>query len=126
MASTPSLYRVSIVNRHLPGCRSAAQPWRQRRWWSPSTSGTRRRGFLFPLPPLPAASSRADDSSAPYEMSVESALKLLGVNKGATFDEILRAKNVVAATCKDDPEATAQVQLYLFALYHDWVFFVKI
>lgn len=69
------------------------------------------------MPPVPAAGSRSEDSSAPYEMSVESALKLLGVNKGASFDEILRAKNAVAATCKDDPEATAQVQLSLFALY---------
>ncbi|XP_078155638.1 chaperone (DUF3353) [Carex rostrata] len=110
MASTPSLYRVSIVNRHLPDFRSAAHPWRQRRWWSPSTSGPRSRGFSFPLPPALAAGSRSEDSSAPYEMSVESALKLLGVNKGATFDEILRAKNAVAATCKDDPEATAQIE----------------
>jgi hypothetical protein len=54
-----------------------------------------------------------DDSSAPYGMSVETALKLLGVNEGASFDEILRAKNAVAASCKDDPEATAQVQ-FLF------------
>lgn len=66
---------------------------------------------------MPAAGSRSEDSSAPSEMSVESALKLLGVNKGASFDEILSAKNAVAATCKDDPEATAQVQLSLIALY---------
>lgn len=67
---------------------------------------------------MPAAGSRSEDSSAPYEMSVDSALKLLGVNKGASFDEILSAKNAVAATCKDDPEATAQVQLSLFHYLH--------
>jgi hypothetical protein len=56
------------------------------------------------------AGSRADDSSAPFEMSVESALKLLGVPDGASFDEILRAKKLIVATCKDDQEAIAQVK----------------
>ncbi|KAJ7978652.1 protein CHAPERONE-LIKE PROTEIN OF POR1, chloroplastic-like [Quillaja saponaria] len=55
------------------------------------------------------AGSRADDS-APLEMSVENALKLLGVSDGASFDDILRAKNSVLATCKDDQEAIAQVE----------------
>ncbi|KAK9677518.1 hypothetical protein RND81_11G148800 [Saponaria officinalis] len=53
--------------------------------------------------------SRADDS-APYGMSVENALKLLGVSEGASFDEILRAKNSIMASCKDDPLAVAQVE----------------
>lgn len=61
-----------------------------------------------PLAPLLRASSRADDS-APLEMSVENALKLLGVSEGASFDDILRAKNSVIAACKDDPQAIAQV-----------------
>lgn len=55
-----------------------------------------------------AAASRADDS-APFEMSVENALKLLGVAEGASFDDILRAKNSIVASCKDDQEAVAQV-----------------
>ncbi|KAF5751042.1 hypothetical protein HS088_TW02G00052 [Tripterygium wilfordii] len=55
------------------------------------------------------AGSRADDS-APFEMSVENALKLLGVSEGASFDDILRAKNAIVALCKDDPEAVAQVE----------------
>lgn len=55
-----------------------------------------------------AAASRADDS-APFEMSVENALKLLGVAEGASFDDILRAKNSILASCKDDQEAVAQV-----------------
>lgn len=62
------------------------------------------------------AGSRADDS-APFEMSVENALKLLGVSEGASFDEILRAKNLTVAACKDDQEAIAQVLLLeLFSL----------
>ncbi|KAM1003211.1 hypothetical protein ACFX2C_003566 [Malus domestica] len=55
------------------------------------------------------AGSRADDN-APFEMSVENALKLLGVSDGASFDEILRAKNSIVAACKDDQEAIAQVE----------------
>ncbi|KAG2706059.1 hypothetical protein I3760_05G086700 [Carya illinoinensis] len=58
---------------------------------------------------LVQAGSRADDS-APSEKSVENALKLLGVSEGASFDEILRAKNSVLAACKDDQEAIAQVE----------------
>jgi len=55
--------------------------------------------------------SRADDSSpAPFEMTVEGALKLLGVAEGASFEEILRAKNAVLASCKDDQDAVAQVE----------------
>lgn len=57
----------------------------------------------------PSSASRADDS-APYEMSVENALKLLGVTEGASFDDILRAKNSILASCKDDQEAVAQVE----------------
>ncbi|XVF00848.1 hypothetical protein REPUB_Repub04eG0037300 [Reevesia pubescens] len=53
--------------------------------------------------------SRADDS-APFEMSVENALKLLGVSESASFDDILRAKNSIVATIKDDQEAIAQVE----------------
>ncbi|KAF5745767.1 hypothetical protein HS088_TW07G01360 [Tripterygium wilfordii] len=55
------------------------------------------------------AGSRADDS-APFEMSVENALELLGVSEGASFSDILRAKNSIVASCKDDPEAVAQVE----------------
>ncbi|KAG9442797.1 hypothetical protein H6P81_018651 [Aristolochia fimbriata] len=55
------------------------------------------------------AGSRADDS-APFEMSVENALKVLGVPDGASFDEILLAKNSILATCKDDQDAIAQVE----------------
>ncbi|KAG8073373.1 hypothetical protein GUJ93_ZPchr0006g40744 [Zizania palustris] len=57
------------------------------------------------------AASRADDSSPPpFEMTVESALKLLGVAEGASFDDILRAKNAVLASCKDNQDAVAKVE----------------
>ncbi|XP_019165403.1 PREDICTED: protein CHAPERONE-LIKE PROTEIN OF POR1, chloroplastic [Ipomoea nil] len=56
------------------------------------------------------AGSRADDS-APFEMSVENALKLLGVTEGASFEDILRAKNSIIAACKDDPETIAKVEV---------------
>ncbi|KAF7810762.1 protein CHAPERONE-LIKE PROTEIN OF POR1, chloroplastic [Senna tora] len=55
------------------------------------------------------ASSKADDS-APFEMTLENAMKLLGVSEGASFDDILRAKKSILATCKDDQEAIAQVE----------------
>ncbi|XP_060168656.1 protein CHAPERONE-LIKE PROTEIN OF POR1, chloroplastic [Lycium barbarum] len=55
------------------------------------------------------AGSRADDS-APFEMSVENALKLLGVSEGASFDDILRAKKSIISTCNDDPDTIAQVE----------------
>ncbi|XP_039053805.1 protein CHAPERONE-LIKE PROTEIN OF POR1, chloroplastic-like [Hibiscus syriacus] len=55
------------------------------------------------------AGSRADDS-APFEMSVENALKLLGVSESASFDDILRAKNSIVASIKDDQGAIAQVE----------------
>lgn len=55
------------------------------------------------------AGSRADDS-APFEMSVENALKVLGVPDGASFDDILRARNSILAACEDDQETVAQVE----------------
>lgn len=67
------------------------------------------------------AGSRADDS-APFEMSVENALKLLGVSETASFDDILRAKNSILANCKDDQEAIAQVSFiphFSFRLLHN-------
>ncbi|KAL0334558.1 UNVERIFIED_CONTAM: hypothetical protein Sradi_4667700 [Sesamum radiatum] len=69
-------------------------------------------GLLFSRRILAAplqAGSRADDS-APFEMSVENALKVLGVSEGASFDDILRAKNSIIASCKDDEQAIAQVE----------------
>ncbi|XP_010526548.1 PREDICTED: protein CHAPERONE-LIKE PROTEIN OF POR1, chloroplastic-like [Tarenaya hassleriana] len=54
-------------------------------------------------------SSRADDS-APLDMSLETALKVLGVSEGASFEDILRAKNSIIASCNGDPNAVAQAE----------------
>ncbi|KAF5947032.1 hypothetical protein HYC85_017260 [Camellia sinensis] len=75
------------------------------RWWLGVVSAPLRRAFPTVLL---AGSSRADDS-APFEMSVENALKLLGVSEGASFDDILRAKNSIIAACKDDQETISQL-----------------
>ncbi|KAI3980573.1 hypothetical protein MKX01_025138 [Papaver californicum] len=72
--------------------------------WMGSSKFSLRRTLVH------AGSSKADDSSAPFEMSLENALKLLGVSEGASFDEILRAKNSILSTCKDDQDTIAQVE----------------
>ncbi|KAA8535970.1 hypothetical protein F0562_028448 [Nyssa sinensis] len=74
-----------------------------RRWGAVSAPSRRTLSKVL------LAGSRADDS-APFEMSVENALRLLGVSEGASFDDILRAKNSIIAACKDDQEAIAQVE----------------
>ncbi|XP_020966629.1 protein CHAPERONE-LIKE PROTEIN OF POR1, chloroplastic isoform X2 [Arachis ipaensis] len=82
------------------------EPWRgaaplQTRYWRRLARPART---VAPV----QAGSRADDSSAPFEMSVESALKLLGVSEGASFEDILRAKNSIVASCKGDHETIKQ------------------
>ncbi|XP_057966431.1 uncharacterized protein LOC131156620 isoform X2 [Malania oleifera] len=77
-------------------------------WWGAVLFSPRRP--LARTAMASAGGSRADDSSAPFEMSVENALKLLGVSEGASFDDILSAKNSILANCKDDQEAVAQVE----------------
>lgn len=89
-------------------------PGFHRAWTKPSWP---RRCWAVSIPSRPTlgsatvvrAGSRADDS-APLGMSVENALKLLGVSEGASFDDILRAKNKILATCNDDPQTVAQVE----------------
>ncbi|KAG8503754.1 hypothetical protein CXB51_001758 [Gossypium anomalum] len=74
------------------------------------TEPRRAAAILHTRRPLAArAGSRADDS-APFEMSVENALNLLGVSESASFDDILRAKNSIVASIKDNQEAIAQVE----------------
>nr|GFA49323.1 hypothetical protein [Tanacetum cinerariifolium] len=65
------------------------------------TSSRRRKSVVVGA----GGGSTADE----FEMSYESALKLLGVSEGASFDDILRAKNSVLASCKDDQDSIAQV-----------------
>ncbi|WZZ41000.1 hypothetical protein YC2023_037259 [Brassica napus] len=76
----------------------------QQLWRSSSILLPTRRRCAAP----PRASYRADDSP-PFDMSVEAALKVLGVSEGASFDEILRAKKSIIASRKDDPNAISQV-----------------
>ncbi|MQM02219.1 hypothetical protein Taro_034986 [Colocasia esculenta] len=116
-SSSPSSSSSSkpIVAGHAR--RWAAQVGKRRRWWGVTTLPPRTRvgpgGGIAP----PSAGSRADDSSKPYDMSVESALKLLGVSEGASFEDILRAKNAIIAAGKDDQETIAKVvsRSYSFA-----------
>lgn len=57
--------------------------------------------------------AKANDSTAdeplPSEMSLENALKLLGVGEGASFEEILRAKKVMVDKSDGDQEQITQV-----------------
>lgn len=98
-STRPTPIRHRPVSAHLPK--------------SPNSDCSRRRlAFAFhrrKLDTAVQAGSRADDS-APFEMSVENALKLLGVTEGASFDDILRAKKSIISSCKDDPDTIAQVE----------------
>uniref|UniRef100_A0A453A1Z3 Uncharacterized protein n=1 Tax=Aegilops tauschii subsp. strangulata TaxID=200361 RepID=A0A453A1Z3_AEGTS len=134
----PSRRRPRLPSRRrprLPSRRRPRFPSRRRlvsssppSRWSTATPGEReqpernghgplpRRRRRQRLPPLEApclaglAAMLADDSSpAPFEMTVVAMLKLLGVTEGTSFNWILRAKKAVAASCKDDPDAVAQV-----------------
>ncbi|KZV39340.1 hypothetical protein F511_17532 [Dorcoceras hygrometricum] len=89
--------------RRPPSCPTikAVKPDRRGSWGTPFT----RRMLALPI----QAGSRADDSAS-FEMSVENALKLLGVPEEASFEDILRAKNSLIATCKDDQQAISQVE----------------
>ncbi|GMY05401.1 protein CHAPERONE-LIKE PROTEIN OF POR1, chloroplastic [Fagus crenata] len=91
------------ISRRRPNTKKN-QPWP---WHSLSPFPSSRPVLV--AAPVVQAGSRADDSAS-FEMSVENALKLLGVSDGASFDDILRAKNSVLATCKDDQDAIAQVE----------------
>ncbi|CAK9276148.1 unnamed protein product [Sphagnum jensenii] len=56
-----------------------------------------------------ANDSMADDS-LPSEMSLENALKLLGVREGASFEEILAAKKIMVENCSEDQARITQVE----------------
>ncbi|XP_039049515.1 protein CHAPERONE-LIKE PROTEIN OF POR1, chloroplastic-like [Hibiscus syriacus] len=86
------------VNQTHPSCKpTKTEPWR-------AAQILHARRIL-----AARAGSQADDS-APFEMSVENALKLLGVSESASFDDILLAKNSIVASIKDDQGAIAQVE----------------
>lgn len=73
-------------------------------WKEPTQKKSYAPGFLHVL-----ANSKADDP-LPSEMSLENALKLLEVKEGASFDEILRAKNAVLSRHSGDQELAIQVE----------------
>eukprot|EP00252_Welwitschia_mirabilis_P023217 TRINITY_DN6520_c0_g1_i3.p1 TRINITY_DN6520_c0_g1~~TRINITY_DN6520_c0_g1_i3.p1 ORF type:complete len:131 (+),score=9.53 TRINITY_DN6520_c0_g1_i3:191-583(+) len=56
------------------------------------------------------SNSKADDS-LPSQMSLENALKVLGVLEHSSFEEILSAKNSILERNKDNPELIAQVAM---------------
>ncbi|CAN8314527.1 unnamed protein product [Cochlearia groenlandica] len=89
-------FSSSSSKSHLLPCRSSS-------FLLPIRRRLRRRSSA------PRASSRSDDSP-PFDMSLETALKVLGVSEGASFDEILRAKKSVLASRKDDPNAISQAE----------------
>lgn len=43
-------------------------------------------------------------------MSVENALKVLGISEGASFEDVVRAKKSILSACKDDPQMISQVE----------------
>lgn len=105
----PTPIRVRPTSAHLPKI--------------PNSDCSRRRRLAFAshrrkLDTAVQAGSRADDS-APFEMSVENALKLLGVSEGASFDDILRAKKSIISSCKGDADTIAQVM----RVYSAYIFF---
>ncbi|KAH9545727.1 hypothetical protein CY35_12G061900 [Sphagnum magellanicum] len=56
-----------------------------------------------------ANDSMADDS-LPSEMSLENAMRLLGVREGASFEEILTAKKTMVDSCNGDQAHITQVE----------------
>ncbi|XP_073045740.1 protein CHAPERONE-LIKE PROTEIN OF POR1, chloroplastic isoform X2 [Primulina eburnea] len=97
-------YRPSPPTRRRPPSFpiiKALKPDRRGSWGTLFT----RRVLALPI----QAGSRADDSAS-FEMSVENALKLLGVPEEASFEDILRAKNSLVAACKDDQQAISQLE----------------
>ncbi|RZC48525.1 hypothetical protein C5167_016955 [Papaver somniferum] len=125
MANTLSMAGVnhSIIYKTTPISSSSSSPssqasplgwtnkfqFNKNQWMGSSKFPSLRRTSTTTTTLVHAGSSKADDS-APSGMSLEDALKLLGVSEGASFDEILRAKNSILSTCKDDQDAIAQVE----------------
>lgn len=64
---------------------------------------------------LPISAKGTDDSLSPSEMTLETALKLLGVGEGASFDEILGAKKSLVDSCGGDMDRISQVR-FLFVI----------
>ena len=63
-----------------------------------------------------ANSSKAEDP-LPSEMSFENALEILGVVEGASFEEILRAKNNLLGKHSGDEELAIQVYIFIMLCF---------
>ncbi|CAI9104781.1 OLC1v1003536C1 [Oldenlandia corymbosa var. corymbosa] len=124
MASTLSVRPDRTILAGKPAASGGLQPrttTTRRQFQLFSSSHLRVKNFDQPFLSLPAnrrrrcsfdaplAASRADDS-APFEMSMENALKVLGISEGASFEDIVRAKNSILSACKDDQETIAKVE----------------
>ncbi|KAL3514976.1 hypothetical protein ACH5RR_021878 [Cinchona calisaya] len=96
-------HRTPTRRPHLNSAHVTAKNHHRPRW-SALFSLNRRL-----LASAPQSGSRADDS-APSEMSLENALKVLGISEGASFEDIVRAKNSILAGCKDDQQTIAKVE----------------
>ncbi|KAH7330959.1 hypothetical protein KP509_20G010000 [Ceratopteris richardii] len=86
-----------VASSHVGSCRSdKVRSWKLRR--------------LVSTPLLRVSANANADDSLPSEMSIETALKILGVSEGASFEEILRAKNAVLSKHNEDQEMAIQVE----------------
>ncbi|RZC54980.1 hypothetical protein C5167_013832 [Papaver somniferum] len=107
------IYKSTPISSSSSSSSSQASPnkfqFNKNQWMGSSNFSFLRRTSTTTTTLVHAGFSKADDS-APSGMSLEDALKLLGVSEGASFDEILRAKNSILSTCKDDQDAIAQVE----------------
>ncbi|XP_077231419.1 protein CHAPERONE-LIKE PROTEIN OF POR1, chloroplastic-like [Tasmannia lanceolata] len=108
MASSLSIHNALLYRKPIgtskPICTPTTLKTQGNRCWGSVLHPQRRLELTTTF-----SNSKADDS-APFEMSVENALKLLGVSEGASFDEILRAKNSIIASCKEDQDSISQVE----------------
>jgi hypothetical protein len=69
-----------------------------------------------------ANSSKAEDP-LPSGMTFENALEILGVVEGASFEEILRAKNNLLGKNSGDEELAIQVQALIYIFVVDFFCF---
>lgn len=77
----------------------------EKRWRSSCRSRDSQRSLRL----IAKANDSTADDSLPSEMSLENALKLLGVREGASFDEILTAKKTMVDSCRGDQARITQV-----------------
>ncbi|KAH8959319.1 hypothetical protein BDL97_06G073100 [Sphagnum fallax] len=76
----------------------------EKRWRSSCRSRDSQRSLRL----IAKANDSTADDSLPSEMSLENALKLLGVREGASFDEILTAKKTMVDSCRGDQARITQ------------------